>query len=415
MLEKFGERCEKFVRAFMPDPFSLVLILTIIAFGLALWVMGTNPKELVSLWNAGFWEILVFTMQTALIVMLTEAISESRIVQRSMSRLTSVPTSPMVALFLLAILSTLLGWFHWIIGLVAAGILGKNLARSMQRRKISVHYPLIATASYCCMMLANPESSVSTPLGINIGIAVLTGFLITQMIPKRNVRTIDAFEHEAKSPHVLTSEKARTFTEKLEQSYTANAAVGCLGVLFLIHQFKHGSHEITPNLVIFILLTLGLLLHRNPASYARAITNSVKCIPGIMIQFPFYGGVMAILRDSGLGTTIVTYFTVIATKETLPLLAYLSSALIKIFIPISGANPVFEGKLMLEAASKLGASAELTSLGIAYGKMIANMVQPFWTVPLLSIMGLKPRDIMGYCLVIFFFVFPTLAVALWRA
>jgi short-chain fatty acids transporter len=39
-------------------------------------------------------------------------------------------------------------------------------------------------------------------------------------------------------------------------------------------------------------------------------------------------------------------------------------------------------------------------MSIAWGDAWSNMVQPFWTVPLLSIAGLSVRDIMGYCTVV---------------
>ena len=45
--------------------------------------------------------------------------------------------------------------------------------------------------------------------------------------------------------------------------------------------------------------------------------------------------------------------------------------------------------------------------------MVGNMFQPFWALPLLGIMNLKARDIMGYCLVLFCFAFPVLGAVFW--
>ncbi len=123
---------------------------------------------------------------------------------------------------------------------------------------------------------------------------------------------------------------------------------------------------------------------------------------------------MGVMRESGLGHEIANVFVRLASGETLPFYAYLSSVLMKFFIPSGGGEWAVEGPVMLQAAKSLGAPVGLTTMGIAYGNMVGNMFQPFWAIPLLSIMGLKARDIMGYCLVVFFFVFPILAVALWK-
>jgi short-chain fatty acids transporter len=51
-------------------------------------------------------------------------------------------------------------------------------------------------------------------------------------------------------------------------------------------------------------------------------------------------------------------------------------------------------------------------MAVAYGNMLGNMYQPFWSLPLLGLMGLRARDIMGFCLVLFLVCLPILGVAL---
>ncbi|MBI2606930.1 MAG: short-chain fatty acid transporter [Deltaproteobacteria bacterium] len=448
MLEKFGERCERLVRSYMPDPFVLVLLLTIFTFGLALWFTPSRPHELLSHWNLGFWELLSFAMQMVLIVVTGEAIAEARPVRRFIQKLTALPGSATSALLGLTFFSIVLGWLHWGFGLVMASLAGRELAKSLNQRKITAHYPLIGAAAYTSMLLWHAGTTASAPLLINtpghflfkeIGliplsetvflplnllvcgaIALVVPFVIVQLEPRRGVRTIDefaadlgtalktrVFDHEAE-------EKGKTFAEKLERSYLVNAVVGVFGAVFLIHYFRLEGLNLNHNIVNFLLLSVGMILHRNPMSYARAVARSVKGTSGIILQFPFYGGIMGVMRESGLGHEIANVFVRLASGETLPLYAYLSSVLMKFFIPSGGGEWAVEGPVMLQAAKSLGAPVGLTTMGIAYGNMVGNMFQPFWAIPLLSIMGLKARDIMGYCLVIFFFVFPILAVALWK-
>ncbi len=47
-------------------------------------------------------------------------------------------------------------------------------------------------------------------------------------------------------------------------------------------------------------------------------------------------------------------------------------------------------------------------MGVAYGDQWTNMIQPFWALPLLAIVDLNARAIMGYCFVIFLTAFACL-------
>ncbi|MEW6055397.1 MAG: TIGR00366 family protein [Bdellovibrionota bacterium] len=442
MLEKFGARCERFVRSYMPDPFVLVLLLTLFTFGLSVWVTSVQPNVLLKSWNTGFWELLSFAMQMVLIVVTGEAIAEAPLVQKALKKLSSLPKKPATAVLGLAFFSIVLGWLHWGLGLVMASLAARSLGRALNNRKASVHYPILGTAAYMSMLLWHAGTTASAPLLINtpghflykeIGLiplsetiflptnlivcaalALTVPFLIVKLMPRRNIRTIDQFDieatHDARSRK--SEEKAKTFAEKLERSYLTNIAVGCMGVAFFIHYFKQEGLNLNHNIVNLLFLTIGVLLHRNPLEYARAISQSVRGTSGIILQFPFYGGIMGMMRDSGLGHEIAHLFVQFADGKTLPFFAYLASVVTKVFVPSGGGEWAIEGPIMLQAAKQLGAPVGLTTMGIAYGNMVGNMFQPFWAIPLLSIMGLKARDIMGYCLAVFFFAFPLLAIAL---
>lgn len=443
MLEKFGARCEQVVRAYMPDPFVLVLLLSIFTFGLAAWLTPTHPHMLLKAWNTGFWELLSFGMQMVLIVVTGEAIAESEWVQRMLQRLCSIPGSAVSGVALLTFFSLVLGWLHWGFGLVAASLAGRELAKSLHARKIPVHYPILGTGAYMSMLLWHAGTTASAPLLINTpghflfkeiglvplsetifltrnlivcgGLALLIPVIVTQLLPRRNIRTVEQFEVTLTPKPIarMSLEKPKSFAEKLERTYLTNAIIGIMGTLFLIKYFAHEGFNLNHNVVNFLFLMVGILLHKNPLEYARAIANSARGTSGIILQFPFYGGVMGIMRDSGLGHDIANIFIRVSDGQTLPFFAYLASVVTKLFIPSGGGEWAVEGPVMLQAAKELGAPLGLTTMGIAYGNMVGNMFQPFWAIPLLSIMGLKARDIMGYCLAVFCFAFPVLAIALY--
>jgi short-chain fatty acids transporter len=443
MLEKFGARCEKFVRSYMPDPFVLVLLLTIFTFGLAIWFTPSRPHELLKFWNTGFWELLSFGMQMVLIVVTGEAIAETHFAQQLLKKLCTIPKTARGAVWGLALFSICLGWLHWGFGLVAASLAGRQLAKTLQEKKITVHYPVIGIAAYMSMLLWHAGTTASAPLLINTpnhflyaeiglvplsqtifltsnlivcaGLAIFIPILVAQLLPHRNIRTVDQFDVDMKPAprgRLLHEEKPKTFAEKLERSYLTNAVVGAMGSITLLQYFRNQGFNLNHNVVNFLFLIAGILLHRNPVEYARAISQSVRGTSGIILQFPFYGGIMGMMRDSGLGHEIANVFIHFSTSQTLPFFAYLSSVITKLFVPSGGGEWAVEGPVMLQAAKQLNAPVGLTTMGIAYGNMVGNMFQPFWAIPLLSIMGLKARDIMGYGLAIFFFAFPILAIAL---
>ena len=203
-----------------------------------------------------------------------------------------------------------------------------------------------------------------------------------------------------------------TIAGKIDASPITSWIIGGLGVYFLVKYFRANGANLNHNIVNFSFLMAGMLLHRSPVAYMKAISQSVRGVGGIVLQFPFYGGIMGIMKGSGLGHLIAHQFVYFASAGTLPFFTYLSSIFTKLFIPSGAGEWAVEGPIMLAAAKDLGASYGKTIMAVAYGNMVGNMFQPFWALPLLGIMGLTAREIMGYCLVVFCFAFPLLGVIL---
>ncbi len=441
MLEKLGVKAEKLVRATMPDPFVLVLLLTIVCFGAALWTAPAGPTELLGFWRIGFWELLPFSMQMVLIVITGEALAASPLLRAALGWLGKYPSTGNGAVFLLAFCAIGLGWLHWGFGLVFSALAARELGRSLHQRKITVHYPLLACAAYMSMLLWHAGITASAPLLINtpghflekqIGLVPLSNtvflpsnlfvcaflwvsvpLVLVALAPKRNARGFDKFVTGLKPTLGRNEEKPRTLAEKLERSYLTSFVIALLGGLAVGgHGYRNGF-DLNHNVVNFGLLMLGLLFHRSPLEYARSVQQAMPGVSGIVLQFPFYGGLMGLMQHSGLGERFAHLFIQFASADSLPLLAYLASVATKLFVPSGGGEWAIEGPVVLQAAQQLGAPLGLTTLGIAYGNMVGNMFQPFWALPLLSLMGIQARDMMGYCLVVFMFAFPILGIALW--
>ncbi|MNH41962.1 Short-chain fatty acids transporter [compost metagenome] len=59
---------------------------------------------------------------------------------------------------------------------------------------------------------------------------------------------------------------------------------------------------------------------------------------------------------------------------------------------------------MIDAAKELGTSLAETSMSVMLGNAWNDLVQPFWILPALALSRLKLKDIMGFLVMIMFFV-----------
>ena len=197
------------------------------------------------------------------------------------------------------------------------------------------------------------------------------------------------------------------------QARVLTLVVGLLGLTFLVRHIRENGFDLNHNVVNVSFLMLGMALHRSPVAYARAIAKSTRGVSGVVLQFPFYGGILAVMNKTGLSERIAHLFIAGANARTLPLMTFLASIVTKSFVPSGAGEWAVEGPVMLKAAKELGAPYGKITMAVAYGNMLGNMYQPFWSLPLLGLMGLRAKDIMGFCLILFVVCLPILGVALW--
>jgi short-chain fatty acids transporter len=91
----------------------------------------------------------------------------------------------------------------------------------------------------------------------------------------------------------------------------------------------------------------------------------------------------------------------VSSKATLPVVAYLSAGLVNLLVPSGGGQWAVQGDVLLAAGHRLGVDPATTIMAFSYGDAWTNMLQPFWALPLLGIMGLRARDIIGYTAIVF--------------
>ncbi|MDR0826729.1 MAG: TIGR00366 family protein [Desulfovibrio sp.] len=408
------------MQKYLPDAFLFAVILTFASF-LAAW--AATPKsfmEIVQAWGNGLWGILTFAMQMTLIVVTGHTMATTKPVKRLLSYLASIPKDNAGAAMMCIFAASIASFINWGFGLIVAALLARELARKVQ----NMDYAFVVAAGYGGFIIWHSGLSGSVPLAMAtkghlmekaIGIISTTdtifclpNLLITAAIiitlpllmkliapAKADIKVVDpALLVEAAEPE---EPKNKTFAQKLEYSRIITALLGAMGVIYLAHYFyTFGALNLSLNIVIFVFMWLGIIMHGTPIAYVRAVNEAIKGAGGIAVQFPLYGGIQGIMLGTGLGAMITNWFISFSTDATFPFFTYIASGVLNFFVPSGGGHWVVMGPVIIPAAVTIGAPVAKVAMAIAYGDQWTNMVQPFWALPLLGIAKLGPRDIMGY-------------------
>lgn len=416
------------VQRYLPDTFVFAIILSIIVFVVSTAITPNSPVEILNMWGSGFWNLLGFTMQMVLVVVTGHALASSEIVKKILKSCASIPKTPTQGVMLVTFVGSIACIINWGFGLIIGAMLAKEVAKSVDKSD----YPLLIACAYIAFLVwhggfsgsipllaatpGNPVEKICGLVSINDTLftkfnLIITGslvvclpFLTAKMLPQENERKFINPEllKDERSSIQRTINKDSTIAEKIEESKILALLVGISGLAYILYTWFTKGFKLDINSVNLLFLSLGIILHKTPMAYARAISLAAKSTAGIIVQFPFYAGIQAMLEHSGLGGIITDLFINIADKHTFPLFAFLSSAMINFAIPSGGGHWVVQGPFIMSAAKSLGADYGHAVMAIAYGEAWMNMAQPFWALPALAIAGLGARDIMGYCLITLF-------------
>jgi short-chain fatty acids transporter len=191
-----------------------------------------------------------------------------------------------------------------------------------------------------------------------------------------------------------------------------NIFFGVMSIAYLTYTFWTKGFNLTLNNVNLIFLTLGILLHKTPASLLAASKEASKVLHGVVLEFPLYAGIYGIIKDSGLASQISNFFINISTSHSLPPIIFWYSSILNYFVPSGGSKWAIEAPYIIPAAKSLGVPINKVAIAYAMGDMSSNIIQPFWAIPLLSVTGLKFKEILGYEILFFgiYFVLATLAI-----
>ncbi|AFT68679.1 Short chain fatty acid transporter [Alloalcanivorax dieselolei B5] len=419
MLNTIAKPFVRLVERYLPDPYIFVLILTLVAFAAAMLVEGNSPQAVMVMWGDGFWGLLTFSMQMLLVLVTGFMLASTPLVKGILNRLASLARTPGQAILLVTYVALAASWINWGFGLVVGGLFAKALAR-----QVRVHYPLLIAAAYSGFVVWHGGLAGSIPLTIateghftqeqigiigtgqtifsffNLAIVVML-FIAVPLVnrwmlpPEEDSHYVDA---ETLKDGTEVDVAVTRPAEHLENSRILAWLIGFSGIAYAINYFAGGG-GLNLNIVNFMFLFLAIVLHQTPRRLLNSLHEAIKGGAGIVIQFPFYAGIMAVMTQSGLAATISNGFVSIASADSLPFWSFISAGVVNIFVPSGGGQWAVQAPVMIPAALELGADLPRVAMAVGWGDAWTNLLQPFWALPVLAIAGLKAKDIMGFCLV----------------
>jgi short-chain fatty acids transporter len=441
-LAGIGLRVSDWFERWFPDAFALALAAVAVVFVAAL-ATGSSFVQTAQWFGAGFWDLVTFTMQMSMIVVTGYAVATSPPIYAVIRKLAAFPTNGRNAAAYVGLFSMLASLVSWSFSLIFSGL----LAREVAHRVRGADYRAIGAAAYlgvgsvwalglsssAALIMAAPASlpdpierisgviPLSETLGLWQSMAIAAALIVVSMAISYYSAPGDAeargmkdmgVEYQPASQKVGTRQ---TPGEWLEYSPLLTIIVCTLGFAYLIRQVALNGPSIVLELnhYVFLFLIVGLLLHWRPRSFVQAIAASVAPVGGVLIQYPLYAGIVRMMTESGIATQMAHFFVAISTPHTFPVMIGIYSAFLGLFIPSAGGKWLIEAPYMLEAAKTLQVHLGWVVQTYNATEALANLIHPFWMLPLVGILGLKARDIVGYSMLQFVVHVPLVLFLVW--
>ncbi|MDR3516653.1 MAG: TIGR00366 family protein [Azospirillaceae bacterium] len=422
--------CVALFERFIPDPFALAIGLTFVVALLALAIAPHGDAETVlTAWYGGVFNVLTFAFQMVLILVTGHALATSPLVRRGLGTLVGGISTPAQAMILMFAVVSVAAWLNWGLGLVIGAFLSREIAQ-----RVRVDYGWLVAGAYSAWSVCNSGLSSSIALSqathgsaLNI-VEKITGhtlpmsqtvFTLFTALPTALVvvvmcavfirmRPAEAdivlFVEEEIGPapsHRAARAGRRGVAGSFESSPVGTVLIVLMGVAAIGHEWLEKGVSVELNTLILLFLLAGMALQKSPVAYADAVREAARQSGSIILQFPIYGGIMGIMITTGLAGLISQFFVGIASASTLPAWSYLSSLLITFLVPSAGGHWAVQGPFVIPAAQTLNASIPATAMAVAMAENVANMLQPFWAVPLVAIAGIGIQRVLGYTVVTF--------------
>jgi short-chain fatty acids transporter len=440
----------------IPDAFIFALLATFIVLGGALVATPASLAQTVDAWGRGFWELIPFTLQMSLIIITGHVLATSKPMGRVIRAIAGWPSTPRAAVALVTFFTLVASWFNWGFSLVFGAVLAKEVARRVE----GVDYRALAAASVLGLgsiwaqgLSGSAALQMATPgalqpqirdivaqggvvpggiigfthtiflwqslVSVLVETIVVTGVMWLATPAAGEGKTardlgIDLGSRDSGSATRENAESRPTNPGQwLEHSPLLTWLVVALGVSYLARYFSAAGDPLNAlnlNILNLAFLLVGFLLHKTPARLMRAFQEATPAVWGVILQFPFYAGIAGIITGTHLNERLAAVFVRFSTAAAFPALVAVYSAVLGVFVPSGGSKWVIEAPYVMAAAHTLKVHLGWVVSAYDLGEALANLVQPFWMLPVLGLFKLGARDVMGYTIVVFLALTPVVIV-----
>jgi short-chain fatty acids transporter len=454
---RFALALTAWTERWVPDAFIFALLATLIVFGAALAATPSTVVQVVDAWGRGFWDLIPFTLQMALVIITGHVLATSRPMGVVIRAIASWPRTPRSAVALVTFFALVSSWINWGFSLVFSAVLAREVARRVE----GVDYRALAAASFLGLgsiwaqgLSGSAALQMATPgalqpqirdivanggvvpggiipfrhtiflwqsiVSVLVEIVVVTAVMWLAAPPLGAGRTardmgIDLGD-PGRPPDDPTDHAAGTPIPPgayLEHSPLLTWTIVAIGGAYIARYFVQAGDPLNAlnlNILNLSFLLVGFLLHRTPARLMRAVQDATPAVWGVILQFPFYAGIAGMITSTHLNERIASAFVQLSTPTTFPPLVALYSAVLGVFVPSGGSKWVIEAPYVMAAAHTLKTHLGWVVSSYDLGEALANLVQPFWMLPTLGVFKLGARDVMGYTIVVFLALTPVVLV-----
>lgn len=448
-MERFGHAISANVQKWMPNPFLFAIVLTFIAYIMGITIAQQSPIQMIDHWYAGFWTLHTFAMQMVLILVTGYVLAYHPYTRKAIGALAALPANGRQAAILVGLVAMTLSWINWGLGLIVGAIMAREAGRQAYFRNIRVHYPVLCMAGYMGLGLTwHWGLSGSAPLlsatqnhifmdligiiptsetifsGYGLSLSILSLIyvsLVLYLLSPKSEALCKGIDHYVPDAVAVKDSEVQaegqepvpaSTADKINHNKIIGGLLSLMGLIYIIKYFAVDGKGLNLNIVNFSFLFIGLALYLSPKSYLENFYEAVKSASGIILQFPFYAGIMGMISLSGLAVIMAGWLVSISSEASFPVIAWLTGGMVNLFVPSGGGEWTVVGETVLRAAQELGVPIGKTIMAYSVGDAWTNLFQPFWALPLLGITGIRARDMFGYCIAMLIALIPFLAIAL---
>ena len=436
----------------VPDAFVFALVATVVVVIAGVTLTPSSLGQVVDGWGRGFWDLIPFTLQMSLVIITGHVLATSRPMRRVIRIIAGWPSTPKGAVALVTAFALTSSWFNWGFSLIFSAVLAREIARRVE----GVDYRALAAASFLGIgsvwaqgLSGSAALQMATPgalqpairdivahggvvpgglitfthtiflwqslVSVVVEIVIVTAVMWLATPPASRAKTaahlgIDLGTSEVSDPPVTTATSPGAW---LEHSPLLMWVIVGMGTWYLVRYFAEASEPLNAlnlNIVNLMFLLAGFLLHGTPGRLMHAVQTATPAVWGVILQFPFYAGISGVITSTHLNEQLANLFVSISTPTTFPPLVAMYSAVLGVFVPSGGSKWVIEAPYVMAAAHDLKVHLGWVVAAYDLGEAVANLLQPFWMLPILGLFQLRARDVMGYTLVVFAVLLPTVLI-----